>query len=112
MNNLFRELMVNGLGALFLTRDKLKELMDDLVEQGKMNREEAENFIDEMMTGARKQREKLKEKIKSELQDSLQDEERIKELEEQVNKLELQVKALEKEVENKSDQQRIEVDDA
>ncbi|AGB41764.1 hypothetical protein Halha_1851 [Halobacteroides halobius DSM 5150] len=112
MKKVFRELMVTGLGALFLTKDKLTELVDDLVEQGKMSREEAAEFVDQMIADAQKQRETMKEKVKEELKGSLQNEERVNQLEERVRNLELQVKALEKKLQNNGENKKgIEVDD-
>ncbi len=38
-----------GVGALFLTKEKLNELKNEFVEKGKLSREEGKQFVDELL---------------------------------------------------------------
>ncbi len=103
MLNVFKKMMVTGLGAVFLTRDKIKEMVDELVDQGKVSRDEAEELVEEMFTKAQQQRKELEEKITNDIKDNLDktgltNQEKMKELENRVKNLELQVESLEQEL--------------
>ena len=103
MLNVFKKMMVTGLGAVFLTRDKIKDMVDELVEQGKVSRDEAEDLVEEMFTKAQQQRKELEEKITNDIKDNLDktgltNQEKIEELENRIKNLELQVESLEQEL--------------
>ena len=106
MLNALKKMMVTGLGAVFLTRDKIQEIVDELVEQGQVSRGEAEDLVEEMFTKAKQQREELEEKIMEDLKENLNktgltSQEEVEELKGRIKNLELQVEALEKKLEDK-----------
>jgi polyhydroxyalkanoate synthesis regulator phasin len=49
MKELLKNMIYTGVGAAFLTREKLEELRKDLVEKGNMTKEEGREFIDELL---------------------------------------------------------------
>ncbi len=49
MKELLKNIVYTGIGAAFLTKEKIEELKDDFVEQGKISQEEARRFVDEMV---------------------------------------------------------------
>ena len=48
MKELLKSIVYTGIGAAFLTKEKIEELKDDLVEQGKINQDEGKKFVDEL----------------------------------------------------------------
>ena len=59
MKELFKNIMYAGLGAAFITKEKLEELQKELIEKGKMSQEEGEQFVDELRLKSEKAREQL-----------------------------------------------------
>ncbi|XOF34431.1 MAG: phasin family protein [Candidatus Electrothrix sp. YB6] len=58
MKDLLKNLLYTGVGAAFLTREKLEEMRQELVERGNLTREEGKEFVDELLkrsTGAKDQ---------------------------------------------------------
>lgn len=48
-NNWIKQLLMLGVGTTSLVAEKLREVSDDLVKDGKMNPDQAKEFIDTMM---------------------------------------------------------------
>ncbi|WP_027339700.1 phasin family protein [Halonatronum saccharophilum] len=104
MIKVFKEMMVTGLGALFFTKEKLEDIFDSLVEEGKVSREEANQLIDDMVQKAREEKKELGKKINSEVKSNLEKmglvkAEEVEGLKDKVNELELYIKSLEQEIE-------------
>ena len=59
MKELFKNIMYAGLGAAFITKEKLEELQKELIEKGKMSQEEGKQFEDELRLKSEKAREQL-----------------------------------------------------
>ena len=115
MMNVFKDMLATGLGAVFLTKEKIEEMVDKLVEEGSVSKQEAEELIDNMVKKAKTQREELKSKLKTEIKNEFEkagvsSQEEVKDLKGQVDRLELQVKALEKEIADLKDNSIEEVD--
>ncbi len=49
MKELLKSIAYTSIGAAFLTKDKIEELKDDLVEQGKISQDEGKQFVDELV---------------------------------------------------------------
>jgi len=49
MKELLKNIVYTGIGAAFLTKEKIEELKDDFVEQGKISQDEARRFVDELI---------------------------------------------------------------
>ena len=49
MIELLKNIAYTGIGAAFFTKEKIEELKDDLVEQGKISQDEAKQFVDELV---------------------------------------------------------------
>jgi polyhydroxyalkanoate synthesis regulator phasin len=56
------EVLLAGLGAVAITRDKAEEIADDLVERGKLTREDARGFVDDLVTSSRSNGRRLTER--------------------------------------------------
>ena len=49
MKELLKNIVYTGIGAAFLTKEKIEELKNDLVEQGKISQDEGKQFVDELV---------------------------------------------------------------
>lgn len=59
MKEMLKNALYAGLGAAFLTKEKIEELKADLIEKGKMSQEEGKQFVDELRLKSEKAREQL-----------------------------------------------------
>ncbi len=59
MKEMLKNVMYAGIGAAFMTKEKLEELAGDLVEKGKMTKEEGKGFVDELLRKSEKARDQL-----------------------------------------------------
>ncbi|RWX47312.1 Polyhydroxyalkanoate synthesis regulator phasin [Candidatus Electrothrix marina] len=72
MKELLKNMIYTGVGAAFLTRDKLDEIRKELVDRGNLTREEGKEFVEDLLKKSDSARDQL------ELWLSRQVEERIK----------------------------------
>jgi polyhydroxyalkanoate synthesis regulator phasin len=49
MKELLKSVVYTGIGAAFLTKEKIEELKDDFVKQGKIGQDEGKRFVDELI---------------------------------------------------------------
>ena len=49
MKELLKNVVYTGIGAAFLTKEKIEEFKDDLVNQGKIGQDEGKRFVEEMV---------------------------------------------------------------
>ena len=49
MKELLKNVVYAGVGAAFLTRDKIEEVRGELVEKGKMTKDEGKEFVDDLI---------------------------------------------------------------
>ena len=74
MKELLKNVVYTGIGAAFLTKEKIEEFKDDLVNQGKIGQDEGKRFFEEMVQKTDSIKESLDLKINKIV------EERIKQL--------------------------------
>ncbi len=67
MAGLIERGMLAGLGVLTLTRDKVKQFVDKLVEEGEVKPEEAPGIVDQLVTRGETEREELRKLVRDEL---------------------------------------------
>ena len=67
MDGLIERGMLAGLGVLTLTRDKVKQFVDKLVEEGEVKPEEAPGIVDQLITRGETEREELRKLVRDEL---------------------------------------------
>jgi polyhydroxyalkanoate synthesis regulator phasin len=63
---LIEKSMLLGLGMLTLTRDKIVETVNSLVEQGEVKEEEATNIVDRLVARGEEEREELRKMMREE----------------------------------------------
>jgi len=71
ISDLMEKVLLLGVGAASLTKDKVDELANELVKRGQMTREEGEAFIKEATGKARDESANLKEMASDTYQDTL-----------------------------------------
>lgn len=102
MKNIFKDLLATGLGAMVLTKEKAEEMVDGLIEQGKISQKEGREILDDFMEKSEEKSAEIfgqftgqiKEKLKKagfitrDDYEQLQDQ--INELQEEVHKLKME----------------------
>ena len=74
MKDLLKNIVYAGIGAAFLTRDKIEEIRGELVTKGKMTQEEGKQFVDELISKSESAKDQLELWLAREV------EERVKQL--------------------------------
>lgn len=94
-----RKLGLLGIGAISITEEKIKQVVNELVEKGEMSTEEGKTLVHELLTEKKKQVQDFEEKISRDVQNAIGKskiaskddvsrlEDKITELEETVQKL-------------------------
>lgn len=59
MSEIINKLFLAGLGAISLTREKLEEIIDELVKQGELSRSEKPNILDNLYKEVEKRKDEL-----------------------------------------------------
>lgn len=59
MKELMKNVVYAGVGAAFLTKEKIEELRADLIEKGKLSQEEGRQFVEELIQKSEKARDQL-----------------------------------------------------
>ena len=59
MKDLLKNVIYAGVGAAFLTRDKIEEVRGELVEKGKMTKDEGKDFVDDLIKGSESAKDQL-----------------------------------------------------
>ena len=107
MFEMFKKSLFAGLGLAVVTKTKLEKVLEKLVEEGKMSREDAEKMGQELLESGEKQWDdfetKLKETVKGFLENmDLCKASDLKKLEKKVKALDMRLKAQEKPKEKKA----------
>ena len=107
MFEIFKKSLFAGLGLAVVTKTKLEKVLEKLVEEGKLSREEAEKMGQELLESGEKQWDdfetRLKETVKGFLENmDLCKASDLKKLEKKVKVLDMRLKALEQPKEKKS----------
>ena len=107
MFEIFKKSLFAGLGLAVVTKTKLEKVLEKLVEEGKLSREEAEKMGQELLESGEKQWEdfetKLKETVKGFLENmDLSKASDLKKLEKKLKALDMRLKSLEEPKEKKA----------
>lgn len=99
-NNWVRQLLMLGVGTTSLVAEKLKQVSDELVKDGKLNPEQARVFMDDMMQQMKSEQGHLEVQMQRQLRNMLQDlgvprQSEMDELRGRIDRLERQVRDLE-----------------
>jgi polyhydroxyalkanoate synthesis regulator phasin len=59
MKEMMKNVVYAGLGAAFLTKEKIEELRSEFIEKGKISQDEGKQFVDELVSKSEKAKEQL-----------------------------------------------------
>jgi polyhydroxyalkanoate synthesis regulator phasin len=107
MFEIFKKSLFAGLGLAVITKTKLEKVLDKLVEEGKMSREEAEKMGQELLESGEKQWEDFEAKLKDTVKGFLENMDLckssdLKKVEKKVKALDMRLKAVEEPKEKKT----------
>lgn len=68
MKNILKKTILAGIGAASLTKKKVKEMTDKLVEEGEMNESEQAEFIKDVMEEAEEKTEEFGDQVEERIQ--------------------------------------------
>ena len=66
-----RKLGLLGIGAVAITEEKVREVVNELVEKGEVNKEEGKTLVHELLTEKKKQMQDFEEKISMDVQNAI-----------------------------------------
>ena len=90
-----------GLGALALTREKAEQVVNELIEKGKLSREDSMKVIDELMSRAEDEKKAVEERVDKALDNAV---ERLGlATTKDIDQLKKQLKKIEKLLDNKTE---------
>jgi polyhydroxyalkanoate synthesis regulator phasin len=67
----FDKLMLAGLGAMSMTREKAEEIFDEYVEKGKAERKNRDSFVKDLLDRAEKSRKEMEKTISEQVEKAL-----------------------------------------
>lgn len=99
-NNWITQLLMLGVGTTSLVADKLKEVSDELVKDGKLNPDQAKDVVDDLMQKLKSEQGNFETTMQRQLRNLLQDigvprQAEMDELRGRIDRLERQVRDLE-----------------
>ncbi len=99
-NNLMRQLLLIGIGTTSLMADKLREVTDQWVKDGKLNSDQAKNFVDDLMQQVKSEQGNVEAHLERQIRNIMQDlgvprQAEMDELRGRLDRLERQVRELE-----------------
>lgn len=99
-NNLLRQLLLIGIGTTSLVAERLREVTDEWVKDGKLNPDQARNFAEDFMAQLKLDQGAFEEQMQRQLRNVLQDlgvprQSEMDELRGRLDRLERQVRDLE-----------------
>ena len=108
MFELIKKGLLTGLGLALVTKSKLEAVLGKLVEEGKMSREEAEKFRDELLKSGEEHWQGIEEKISKSVKEliggmELCHKEDLRELHQKIMAMEIRLAELEKRLPPKSE---------
>lgn len=99
-NNLFKQLLMIGVGTTTLVAEKIREVSDEWVKEGRLNPEQAKSFVDDFLRQLKTESGGWEDQMQRQLRNVLQDlgvprQAEMDELRGRIDRLERQVRDLE-----------------
>ncbi|MGB3494468.1 MAG: phasin family protein [Elainellaceae cyanobacterium] len=99
-SNLLQQLLMIGIGTTSLVADKLREVSDQWVKDGKLDSEQAKGFVDDLMNQLRSEQTNFEDQMQRQMRNVLQDlgvprQNEMDELRGRLDRLERQIRDLE-----------------
>ncbi|MBM9615845.1 hypothetical protein JWJ90_16370 [Desulfobulbus rhabdoformis] len=71
MKEMLKNVVYAGIGAAFLTKEKVEALSTELIEKGKMSKEEGKQFVDELVQKSENAKDQLDLWINKQVEDRI-----------------------------------------
>ncbi|MDJ0568925.1 MAG: phasin family protein [Pleurocapsa sp. MO_192.B19] len=99
-NDWLKQLLMVGIGTTSLVAEKIKEVSDEWVKDGKINPEQAKSFVDDLMSQLNTESGSVQKQVERQMKNMLQDlgvprQAEMDELRGRIDRLERQVRDLE-----------------
>lgn len=99
-NNWLKQLLMVGVGTTSVVAEKIREVSDEWVKEGKINPEQAKGFVDDMMQQIKSEQGNFEANMERQMRHMLQDlgvprQSEVDELRGRIDRLERQVRDLE-----------------
>ncbi len=99
-NDWLRQLLMVGIGTTSLVAEKIKEVSDEWVKDGKINPEQAKAFVDDLMSQLNTESDGVQRQVERQMKNMLQDlgvprQAEMDELRGRIDRLERQIRDLE-----------------
>jgi poly(hydroxyalkanoate) granule-associated protein len=72
MSELIQKMFLAGLGAMALTKEKVEELVNDLVKRGEVAKKDQSKLLDEMLNAVEKGKQEISAFVHKEIEKALQ----------------------------------------
>jgi len=70
---MLKDLITIGLGGALLAKEKVEKELSELVDKGKLNKDEAQNFIDKAKVKGKEEEKEFKAHLKEVIKETLQE---------------------------------------
>ena len=70
---MLKDLITIGLGGALLAKEKVEKELNELVEKGKLNKEDAQNFIDKAKVKGEEEEKEFKSHLKEVIKETLEE---------------------------------------
>ncbi|MGL5194672.1 MAG: phasin family protein [Chroococcales cyanobacterium] len=99
-NNLLKQLLLIGIGTTSLVAEKIKEVSDQWVQDGKLNPDQAKHFVDDLMQQMKSEQGNFEVQVQRQIRNVMQDlgvprQAEMDELRGRLDRLERQIRDLE-----------------
>jgi len=99
-NDWLKQLLMVGVGTTSLVAEKIKEVSDEWVKEGKINPEQAKSFVDDLMSQLNTESDGVQKQVERQMKNMLQDlgvprQAEMDELRGRIDRLERQIRDLE-----------------
>ncbi|MCC0178767.1 phasin family protein [Waterburya agarophytonicola K14] len=99
-NDWLKQLLMVGIGTTSLVAEKIKEVSEEWVKDGKINPEQAKSFVDDLMSQMNTESEGVQKQVERQMKNMLQDlgvprQAEMDELRGRIDRLERQIRDLE-----------------
>jgi len=101
MQEFIKNVMCFGLGMAMFTKEKVEQMVTELVEKGEINKEESKKFIEQILEKGRATRKEVMEQIGKQISDTLEKlnipkREEVESLRKEIKELKEELKKLKK----------------
>jgi polyhydroxyalkanoate synthesis regulator phasin len=108
MEPLLKKSILAGLGLISLTKEKIEEVVDDLVKRGELSKDESSKFVKEVMEKADQRTKEMKEWVDKRVDEAMSKIRpkalgQIEEISAKLEQLSAEVKKLQKELSKKTE---------